>query len=337
MSLSRELTNATELSDVIYDVDYQKDKYDEKLENLGPPWFIEGILKTEVDQKQSLNTLTRSRTSFRLSLFARLTNTSVISPELDIYNTKGWMQSITTIQRGLLKQYSFGSTSDRKNFMKTGSTKFVNTIITYNLYSAIATLVDDTNEIISNSTNKTDGHAWVLTIPNLLSNDYNDEKKIVYYAPSLQIANNFIETCNFWAARITSIPSTGDKFITNAEYGWSDEILTMNEGFENVKLNKWECLLSIESSFITSSFTIDEQFSRLKVYVEYLRAEIIKHNELRPVLERVWGKDESLKEKHQLAMNNWGEKYAHIYKQHEKFKTYLDSLAFAIAFKSSKI
>lgn len=328
-------TTLTDSMDTNYEVDYQKDKTDDRLEKLGPPWLIEGILKCESNGKNELR-----RNNKKSNWFTKLTqnNNNIISSELDIYNLKDWKQNIVIISKGLLKQYSFGSSSDRNKFMKTKSDKYVNTVMTYNLYSAVASLVDD--NVISNADNRSNGVAWVLTIPNLLSNhDQTNQadKKIVYYASSLDIAQNFIETCNFWAARITSMPTTEEDIVTNAEYGWSDEIIKQEKPLQNVRIQKWEKIISIESSFIPSAYTLAEQFEQLKKYVDHLEKLIDDHNGLKPILETIWGNNEVLKNQHDLVISNWHEKYVYIYKQHQKFKIYLDSLAFSLSFRATKV
>lgn len=320
-------TTLTDSMDTNYEVEYKKDKTDDRLEKLGPPWLIEGLLKCEVktDLKKKKN-----------GWLSRLThNNNVISTDFDIYNIKDWKQNIVIISKGLLKQYSFGSSSDINKFMKTKSDKYVNTVMTYNLYSAVASLVEE--NVISNADNRTNGIAWVLTIPDLLTNDHSQDKKIVYYASSLEIAQNFIETCNFWAARITAIPTTEESIVTNAEFGWSDEVLKKQRSLKTLLVQKWEKLVSIESSFIPSSYTLAEQFEQLQKYVDHLEKLIDDHNGLKPILENIWGGDEDLKEQYELVISNWNEKYVFMYKQHQKFKTYLDSLAFALSFRATKV
>ncbi|CCH45194.1 hypothetical protein BN7_4775 [Wickerhamomyces ciferrii] len=347
-------TTLTDSMDLNYEVDYKKDNTDDQLEKLGPPWLIEGLLKCETNHN-----LKQKRQNSKNWFFKLTHGNNIISSELDIYNVKDWKQNIVIISKGLLKQYSFGSSSDRKNFMKTKSDKYVNTVTTYNLYSAVASLVED--NVISNADNNANGVAWVLTVPNLLTDDSNNnkksnnqkdqsnssnsyssslnqDKKIVYYASSLEIAQSFIETCNFWAARITSIPTTEESIVTNAEYGWSDEILSRSKPINQVNnLQKWEKIISIESSFIPSSYELQEQFENLQKYINHLENLIDNHNGLKPILEKIWGNNEDLVDQYDLVISNWNEKYVYIYRQHQKFKTYLDSLAFALSFRATKI
>ncbi|KAH3675581.1 hypothetical protein WICMUC_002670 [Wickerhamomyces mucosus] len=330
--------------DLNFEVNYKPDKLDDYLESLGSPWIIEGLLKTEIETTNDLAKSKRKKSWFSKFISPK---DITISSDLDIYNKTNWKSSIVIVSKGLLKQYSFVSNNDRINFIQTKSDKYVQTVLTYNLYSATASLVDD-NFIISNSSNNPNGVPWVLTIPNLLTNDYNQDKKIVYYASSLEIAQSFIETCNFWAARITSIP-LDNKIVTNLEYGWSNELLLSLTGkrknssitLENVQLSKWESLLSIESSFIPSNFELNDQYENLKNYLTHLQIQLDKHNDLKPILEKTWGNSKlngkKIIRQYQIVMNNWTEKYIHLYKQHGKFKIYLDSLSLALSFRASKL
>lgn len=298
-------TNITEFSDI----DSLKDKHDEKLEKIGPPWLISGVVKTEVniDKKKS-----------KINWFTKLTQRN--------NNYKSWQDSKILVQKGLLKQFDFNSIDDLNSFNTTNSSSYVNSIGTYNLYSGIASLLEDERF----SKNHTEV-GWKLRIPMII--DHNNERVFIFYSKNLEIANNFIETCNFWAARITQVPSINDS--SKDEYGWSDSILIMDKGFENIRVSKWE--VNSKKSFIPSSYSINEQLNKLKVYLKYLNDEILKHEHLKPVIIRVWSKKRSLKDKYQLVMNNWTIKYNHLLKDRNQFQTYLDTLALAIADKTTKL
>jgi hypothetical protein len=322
----RRMSSFPEVSEINYTVNYKKDDYDEELESLGPPWAVEGLIKCEIQ-------LPPKKKKSWMSWLGK--SSEDITSELDVYNIKDWKQSIVVVSEGLLRQYSFGSASDRKNFMRTKSDDFVSTVITYNLYSATASLVED--NIISNSEVQTNGVPWVLTIPNLLTNDYTQDKKVVYYAPNLDVATSFVDTCNFWAARITSIPSSERNIVTNQEYGWSSEVLNGEVHLKTVSLQKWKCLLSVESSFVPSSLDLKSQFGVMSAYVEDVDTEVKEHNALKPKIEQIWGENGEYNERYQIVMTNWSEKYVYLFKQKSKYKTYLDSLEKTLTLKASMI
>ncbi|KAK7677095.1 hypothetical protein QCA50_019908 [Cerrena zonata] len=69
-------------------------------------------------------------------------------------------------------------------------------------------------------------------------------KKFIFEAGTKEIALEFINTCNFWASKITAIP-TLEESISSIEYGWTnlDALIHRKDSFKKAKyIQKWEPL-----------------------------------------------------------------------------------------------
>lgn len=82
---------------------------------------------------------------------------------------------------------------------------------------------------------------WTLTFPKVSK---KATKRFVFEAGTVEIATEFVNTCNFWASKITAVPPL-EESVTSIEYGWTnlESILTMGDGFKKAKnIGKWEQL-----------------------------------------------------------------------------------------------
>ena len=70
----------------------------------------------------------------------------------------------------------------------------------------------------------------VINIP---QNFETSTQKFIFEAGTKEVALEFINTCNFWAAKITAIP-TLEESVSSLEYGWTnlDYIIAHRESFK---------------------------------------------------------------------------------------------------------
>lgn len=104
---------------------------------------------------------------------------------------------------------------------------------TYNLCSTHAHL-----ERFASSSKPT----WVLTFP---QTSKKPAKKFIFEAGTEEIALEYVNACNFWAAKITAIP-TLEETVSSIEYGWNnlDMLIAHRESFKKDKnIAKWEPLI----------------------------------------------------------------------------------------------
>ncbi|ODV78339.1 uncharacterized protein CANTADRAFT_35488, partial [Suhomyces tanzawaensis NRRL Y-17324] len=122
-------------------------------------------------------------------------------------------------------QENIGDGNWLKNAVKIGN---------YNLCSTFAQIENQ-----SNSTKK--AILWSLVFP---KTSKKPAKKFIFEAGTMEIALEFVNTCNFWAAKITAIP-TLEESVSSIEYGWTnlEGIIAKKDQFKKMKhIMKWEQL-----------------------------------------------------------------------------------------------
>lgn len=252
-----------------------------------------------------------------------------------------WIKARVRISEGRififrLKSMSISKADAEQNLdnLKRNSTQF----FVYNLYEGIATLVQDNivlgnrdNHHFLNKDNSIKGN-FTLTIPSRL----HGEKIILEFQTSnVNEAQMFVQCINFWAARLTSVPSAQFEIVTNEEYGWSDKLLSANYPIENlnqVNVKSWKPLLCIGSLYdelgnMTDQPDIATRLNELQAFAEQLQQKIDTHNHLKLVIIETW-KESTQFEK---AMDNWNKKYLYLNELNERNSTYLEVMRMARA------
>lgn len=107
----------------------------------------------------------------------------------------------------------------------------------YNLCSTFAQLEKPS----IHGSKKPFGSVFTLTFPKILK---LANKKFVFEAGTKEIALEFINTCNYWASKITAIP-TFEESVSSIEYGWTNlqGLIDNKANFKKLKnIQKWEVL-----------------------------------------------------------------------------------------------
>lgn len=294
-----------------FDVTDFQDKVDLKLELQGSPYLKEGLLKLKIfnnDMADSssggdltissaaLTTLTISKPGF-FSFFNRSvggkepaatmgTNTStVFSNKMTEY--------FVVVSKGELRLYSFDPKVIKKHQQKmkkakkhhlhegleqyegsedVGDGNWLNNaanIGNYNLCATAASLVKSPGS----STHKL--VTWTLEFPKV---SWKPQKKFVFEAGTMEIASEFVHTCNFWASKITAVP-TLEESVSSIEYGWNNlnAMIANKDGFKKSKnISKWESLPKgvYLSNYVSSEGEYEEPLSHegmLKQFSQTLR------------------------------------------------------------------
>lgn len=105
----------------------------------------------------------------------------------------------------------------------------------YNLCSTIAQL-----ERLSLS-QLSDKIQWSLSFP---KTSKKAPKKFVFEAGTMEVATEYVNTCNFWASKITAVPPL-EESVSSLEYGWThlDGLVSMGDAFKKARnISKWEQL-----------------------------------------------------------------------------------------------
>lgn len=273
-----EVQNQYDVED--FDVDDFQDKFDLKLELQGAPYLKEGLLKLKIfnndmadsttsgDAPTSSAALAVSVGTLKLGFFSffnrsfsshKEPNTTLGTNSNKVFNQK-FTEYFVVVSKGELRLYSFDPKTIKKHQLKVkkmkkqqefytlesedeedvGDGNWLNSaanIGNYNLCSTIAQMDKSPQELSLTNAKIT----WSLTFPKISK---KPQKKFVFEAGTAEVAQEFINTCNFWASKLTAVP-TLEESVSSIEYGWTnlDGLISMNDGFRKAKgISKWEQL-----------------------------------------------------------------------------------------------
>lgn len=184
---------------------------------------------------------------------------------------------------------------------------------------------------------------WSLTFPKVLK---KPAKKFIFEAGTREIALEFVNTCNFWAAKITAIP-TMEELVSLIEYGWTnlDGLIANRDQFKRVKyISKWELMPkgvyllnyvaaadgSNELAVTTNHAGMMRQFVRTYKYYNHLRKlynEFIglQNKFLNNFPQKLYGGTNYLR-----IVTNYDQKIAEYKAELSKYKSYLIILGFGL-------
>ncbi|CAK9442369.1 uncharacterized protein LODBEIA_P61120 [Lodderomyces beijingensis] len=254
--LGAEDSQCQEMED--FNVENYQDEYDLTLELNGSPYLKEGLLKLRVlnesqEEQATTTTITTSSTAaaagpghalttnsrFRLffSSSRGQQKASVGGTSINMLNHK-FVEHFVVVSKGELSLYSFDPKVIKKHKKEhdyqgdVGDGNWLRNAAnlgTYNLCSTFAQLDKSTNDKVY----------WSLTFPKISK---KQPKKFIFEAGTKEIAMEFVNTCNFWASKITAIPAS-EESVSSLEYGWTnlDHLIKHRETFRKSKnIHKWE-------------------------------------------------------------------------------------------------
>lgn len=146
----------------------------------------------------------------------------------------------------LRKQHMFGSLPG-PNDMNVGDGNWLNSaahIGDYNLCATVAAIERPNHMNFSGSatTLSPSGKVtWTLLFPRVTK---KPAKKFIFEAGTEEVAAEFVNTCNFWASKLTAVPPL-EETILSIEYGWTDieHLLSMGDQFKKTRhIHRWEPL-----------------------------------------------------------------------------------------------
>ncbi|QLL31695.1 hypothetical protein HG536_0B05600 [Torulaspora globosa] len=204
-----------------------------------------------------------------------------------------------------------------------------------NLFEAVATLVQD-NVIQGNqpdSAHLAKEHLrgnFTVVVP---SGPNGQSTTLEFQTATVEEAANFVHSINFWAARITSVPSAQFEVVSNQEYGWSEKVMSSEmdqEYLDKVNLSVWRPLLSIEALYDELQ-TLGEQpnfrdrLEELTEFTQQIEGRIDLHNSRKPVIVATWTKSAQF----EAAMDNWNNKYLYLHEISGRNSKYLKAMQMA--------
>lgn len=204
-----------------------------------------------------------------------------------------------------------------------------------NLFEAVATLAQD-NVIQGNQPDNahlTKDH-WKGNFTVVVPSGPNGQRTTLeFQTPTVEEAAKFVHSVNFWAARITSVPSAQFEVVSNQEYGWSDKVMssdTDQEYLDKVNLSVWRPLLSIEALYdelqtLGEQPSFRDRLQELSEFTQLIEDRIDLHNSRKPVIVATWTKSAQF----EAAMDNWNNKYLYLHEINGRNSKYLKAMQMA--------
>ncbi|KAJ4321866.1 hypothetical protein N0V94_002699 [Neodidymelliopsis sp. IMI 364377] len=301
---------------------------DESLELVGAPWAKEGILK----HKHHLETVDRKA------------------------KDRAWSENFAVIEKGYMRLFSF-SMNSKSARLKSKAKPAAGGIVGGGNWMDNAEVLEafPLRQTIASALpppgySKTRPHVWALSLPTGAVH--------LFQVGTPDIVREFVSTANYWSARLSKEPLTGG--VSSMEYGWGENVInpalirqdstpsiqghmprpsvasSLRSSVDHatgaprarlpgdkVTLSDWS---PPTASMMASNLMEVDQLRALSDYVKTIEGELAHHNELRAPLLITFSPRHPNAAK---AMANWERKSQYLLKEIVKFRTYIDTLAFA--------
>ncbi|KAI0821612.1 hypothetical protein BC628DRAFT_1329136 [Trametes gibbosa] len=298
---------------------------DEELALLGPPWAKEGML---------------CRKQYWESTGKRA-------------KSKAWMDVFVVIQKGELSMFTFGEHgSGGANVVGGG-----NWLENATPVGAVLLAHSLAHALPPPGYNRQRPHCMVLTLAN--------GGVYFFQAGTEELVNEWVSTCNYWAARQSKEPLVGG--VSNMEYGWNrvldpssrarsvseDDYSTRDTDNQSVRSGRsgrsrfkemaatvradkspWADRTSINDwkpplpPTVASPHDEETQMEALQKHVSHLKEDLQQHNELRTPMTHLYQPRSSNAQK---ATTNWEKKSQYLLTEIVKYESYIDSLQAAMS------
>lgn len=221
---------------------YDDSEINDKLELSGAPFLKEGLLmyKEDTGERRSIF----SRSSSFASVFVVVSQATLLIFSFD--------EKLKRKKRVVHQDAGSGNGEDGVgdgNWLKSSLM-----IGSYNLCSCFA---------------ESSGKSWSLKLPN--------KKKLLFSAGTEVVAEEFKNSCNFWSARVTAIPSM-EESQSSINYGFNqlDSILQHSDTFKRLKIHKY---VTVPIGVNKTSHDLQHQFLHTVSYFHNLENKLVELQE----------------------------------------------------------
>lgn len=363
-----------------FDVDDFQDKFDLKLELQGAPYLKEGLVKLRILNNDLADSLTGeplvassaalATSSFSttqklgfMSFFSRsfsgkeqTAESTVGTGHNNVFSHK-FTEYFAVVSKGELRLYSFDpkvikrQQTKMKKLRKTlllyeqeeednnvgdgNWLKNAANVGNYNLCSTIAQ-IDKTSHV--NPYGKK--VYFSLTFPKVTK---KQPKMFIFEAGTIEVATEFVNTLNFWASKITAIP-TLEESMSSLEYGWTnlDALVKMGDAFKKAKnISKWDQLPkgvylsnyvindNLEEERNPSHEAILKQFIQTLKYYNNLKGLFKNFNQRKTMFMKAFRKFSSCSN-YKLITSNYEARLSEYKSELSKYKSYLVLLGYGL-------
>lgn len=344
-----------------FNVDNYQDSYDLTLELQGSPYLKEGLLRLKIvnnDQIDSTHAELESSAASTVSTsgalrFFSFFRSSVAPPPAQTGThsiISKFVENFVVVSKGELSLYSFDPKVIKKQQQKVNRFKKKSLMAGLEQHQEEEEEVGDGNWLKNaacvgqynlcdtfaqmekaTSANKV---TWSLTFPKV---SRKLAKKFIFEAGTKEVALEFINSCNFWASKITAVP-TLEESVSLIEYGWNnlDNLIAKKDQFKKSKdIHKWEPL---PKGVYLSAYVVDDNdganhTGMMKQFVKTL----LYHNNLKRLYSefnlqkiRFVKNFNSTGTNYNRVVNNFEAKIADYKFELKKYKSYLIILAFGL-------
>ncbi|KAH9931131.1 uncharacterized protein BXZ73DRAFT_90208 [Epithele typhae] len=301
---------------------------DEELALLGPPWAKEGMLC----RKQYWDSAGKRAKS------------------------KTWMDAFVVIQKGELSMFTFGDNGLGGAGVVGGGNWLENAtpvgviVLAHSLAHALP----------PPGYNRQRPHCMVLTLSN--------GGVYFFQAGTEELVNEWVSTCNYWAARQSKEPLVGG--VSNMEYGWNRVVEPVarvrsvsEDDYSSFRDTDNQSVRSGRSRFKDMAATVraekspwadrtfindwkpplppsvpsqhdeETQLEALQKHVAHMKEDLQQHNELRQPMMNLYQPRSANAQK---ATTNWEKKSQYLLTEIVKYDSYIDSLQAAMALRLKK-
>ncbi|KAK9387920.1 hypothetical protein V1515DRAFT_448848 [Lipomyces mesembrius] len=271
---------------------------DEELEIRGAPWAKEGLVK----HRRQLDRQNKKA------------------------KTQTWEDTFVVVQRGYLKTFQFFSRQAHRNNVVGGGnwTESATMRDCIRLNQTVASYISGNGMTIwkrKDSLRSDDIRTWVLTLSN--GNEH------IFESGTAEIADEFVDTCNYWAARLSKEPLQGA--VSNIEYGWSSNALSMlRSGYSSKHLSSASLIREWEEpplNLILSGLDEVSQLNSLLIHIGILERAIEEHSQAKKdVIDKLPNGNWPYR-----ATSNWHRKSLYLKKELAKYKRYVEVLRVSLS------
>ncbi|KAI8365713.1 hypothetical protein BD560DRAFT_448084 [Blakeslea trispora] len=277
-----------------------------------------------------------------------------------------WKECLLIVTQGQLKMYGMQSDggsdstfSGKYNMLRSGSSSFAN------LTETLSRTTTNTSQSYGGPSQQDENSGWAaysqlmetIDLSHSLANalpppGYNRSRPHVFaiqqsnggvyliQSTSNEQIQEWVSTCNYWAARQSKEPLQGG--VGNIEYGWGscldDVVLDLDaiekgkkiigkytENPDSVNVSVWT---PAAPTMIPSVLDEEAQLEALQKYVDLLNEEINDHREIK---KKIQVKFHNKCQNHSRAMANWEAKSKYMLHEIIKYQNYCNSLEDSVA------
>lgn len=299
---------------------------EDELALVGAPWAKEGLLKLQAYSDSNIKKK---------------------------YKKRDWAQVFVVVQKGYLKVFRFGVPSKRRPAGSTlkyrnnggdigGGNWLDKATLTENI--SLCHCMAQINHIKKNAieyqhtsvVDQEESSEWSLTLPNY--------GLLLFRAGTRDIAQEFVYSCNYWAAALSKEPLV--EAVSSTEYGWNKpvEILRAKKAEnpnyrphissgsfdviiidgQKIQVKEWKPPVS---SSVHSILDEKQQIDSLKHYIETVESSLTKHSEYLADMLQIFPSGHLVSTR---AHSNWERRSQYFLKETVKYELYVSTLERAL-------